>query len=165
MGDAPSYELAYRAGIEVLQEQATTLRETRDRVGALLSAAAVAGGLAAGLAANSGLGPAVGRVGWIGVAVAVVGFVGVTVSAVAIWWPVDMRLGQDAGVIIGSYIEGDPPMALPEVHRELALWLGQYAAENRDGLALQLRTYAVGLVCLLIELAGIVIALGSVAHG
>ncbi|HEX9765854.1 MAG TPA: hypothetical protein VGA36_03760, partial [Nitriliruptorales bacterium] len=49
LGDPAGYELAYRSGLQAVDEQASTLRETRDRAGSLLSAAAVAGGLAAGL--------------------------------------------------------------------------------------------------------------------
>lgn len=165
LGDPAGYELAYRSGLQAVDEQASTLSETRDRAGSLLSAAAVAGGLAAGLAFNVDRAPGIDRPGAVGAVAAVVGFVGVVLATVMIWRPTEGRFVHDAGVIIGSYIEGDPPLDLPELHRELALWLGQQAESNRQMLEVQLRTFRRGLTALLIEVLGIVMALGDVANG
>lgn len=130
-----------------------------------MSAAAVAGGLAAGLAFNSDRVRGINEVGVVGSIVAVIGFILVTISTVMIWRPTEGRFVHDAGVIIGSYVEGDPPAALPEVHRELALWLGQQTEANRAMLERQLRTFTVGLAALLLEIGGVVTALGDVASG
>jgi hypothetical protein len=92
-----------------------------------MSAAAVAGGLAAGLAFNSDRVRGINEVGVVGSIVAVIGFILVTISTVMIWRPTEGRFVHDAGVIIGSYVEGDPPAALPEVHRELAFAVGAIA--------------------------------------
>lgn len=164
-GDPDGYRLAYEAGLQAVREQAETLRETRDRAGALMSAAAVAAGLAAGLAFSS---DRVGGIDWpgsLGAALAVVGFVGVAVTTVMIWRPTEGRFVHDAGVIVGSYVEGDPPADLPELHRELALWLGRQTESNRSMLEVQLRTFTWGLWALLMEIAGVVAALGDVASG
>ncbi len=93
------------------------------------------------------------------------GVVGVVLATVMIWRPTEGRFVHDAGVIIGSYVEGDPPLGLSELHRELALWLGQQAESNRRMLEVQLRTFRWGLTALLIEVLGIVMALGDVANG
>ena len=98
-----------------------------------MSAAAVAGGLAVGLAFRGG-DASVGLLGVWGAALGVLGFIGVTTTTVLIWRPTEFRAVHDAGVIIGSYVEGDPPASLAEVHRELALWLGQQADTNRGKL-------------------------------
>jgi len=51
------------------------------------------------------------------------------------------------------------------LHRELALWLGQPTESNRLMLEVQLRTFGWGLGALLVEIVGVVIALGDVAGG
>lgn len=164
-GDPAGYELAYRAGLQAVAEQAAVLRETRDRAGSLMSAAAVAGGLAAGLAFTAERAAAVDLPGTLGAALSVIGFVVVVVTTVIIWRPTEGRFVHDAGVIIGSYVEGTPPAGLAELHRELALWLGQQTESNREMLEVQLKTFTVGLVGLLIEIAGAILALGDVARG
>jgi hypothetical protein len=141
------------------------VKETRDRAGALMSAAAVAGGLAAGLAFNSDRVRGIDEFGLVGSLVAVLGFVGVTVSTVMIWRPTEGRFLHDAGVIIGSYVEGDPPAQLSEIHRDLALWLGQQMKANRKMLDSHLRIFTFGLVALLAEVGGVIVALGDVAGG
>ena len=165
VGDPAGYELAYEAGLQAVREQASVLRETRDRAGSLMSAAAVAGGLAAGLAFNADRASAVEPAGAIGAVLAVAGFVVVAVSTVLIWRPTEGRFVHDAGVIIGSYVERNPPAQLPELHRELALWLGKQAESNRQVLEVQLRTFTVGLFGLLVEIGGAILALGDVARG
>lgn len=165
LGDPAAYELAYRAGLQAVAEQASVLRETRDRAGSLMSAAAVAGGLAAGLAFSSDRVDAIDLPGTVGAILSIVGFVIVIVSTVAIWQPSEGRFVHDAGVIIDSYVEGSPPADLAEVHRELALWLGQQTESNREMLEVQLKVFTVGLVGLLVEIAGAIIALGDVARG
>lgn len=165
IGDPRGYALAYEAGLRAVAERASTLRETRDRAGALVSTAAVAGGLAAGLAFTADRVDAIDLMGALGSICAVAGFVGVAVTTVMIWRPTGGVFVHDAGVIIGSYVEGDPPADLPELHRELALWLGQQADANRARLAVQLRTFTWGLACLLLQVAGVIVALGDVASG
>lgn len=164
-GDHAGYQLAYDAGLQAVDEQASTLRETRDRAGSLMSAAAVAGGLAAGLAFNGDRVAGIDAPGAIGAAAAVAGFVLVAVTTVMIWHPTEGRFIHDAGVIIGSYVEGDPPLDLPELQRELALWLGRQTESNRTMLAVQLRTFSWGLVGLLVQIGGMIVALGDVARG
>jgi hypothetical protein len=164
-GDPAGYQLAYEAGVQGLREQSETLRETRDRAGALMSAAAVAGGLATGLAFSADRVHGIDWPGVLGAVVAVVGFVGVAVATVMIWRPTEARFVQDAGVIVSSYIERDPPATLSELHRELALWLGRHADSNRVVIEVRLRVFTWGFAALLVEIGGAVIALGDVARG
>ncbi|HVE46973.1 MAG TPA: hypothetical protein VNA57_09550 [Acidimicrobiales bacterium] len=164
-GDPAAYLLAYEAGLQAVEKQASTLAETRDRAGALLSAAAVAAGLAAGLAFSGDRIVGVDAPGAIGAGFAIAGFVVVVVSTVMIWRPTEGRFVHDAGVIIGSYVEGNPPRQLPELHRELALWLGKQTESNREMLEVELKTFTVGLVGLLVQMAGMIVVLGDVARG
>jgi hypothetical protein len=163
-GDPAGYELAYTAGLQAVDEQGELLRETRDRAGSLMTAAAVAGALAASLGLGDH-GVDVGLLGGAGVALAVVGFIGVALTTVVIWWPAEVSFGLHAGVIVGSYVEGDPPLGLPEVQRELALWLGRRATANRQMLEVKLNAFNVGLASLLAEIVGLVVVLGDVASG
>lgn len=164
-GDPAGYALAYEAGLKAVDEQACVLRETRDRAGSLMSAAAVAGGLAAGLAFTSDRSTSIDLAGVLGAIVAVIGFVVVAVTTVMIWRPTEGRFVHDSGVLVGSYVEGDPPADLAELHRELALWLGKQTESNRHVLEVQLKTFTVGLFGLLVEISGAILALGDVASG
>ena len=130
-GDAAGYKVAYDAGLQAVAEQASTLRETGIAAGSLMSAAAVAGGLAAGLAFSADPVGGIDQLGVVGAVLAVAGFVGVVVTTVMTWRPPEGRFVHDAGVIVGSYLEGEPPLDLAEVHRELALWLGRQTESNR----------------------------------
>jgi hypothetical protein len=162
-GDPAAYELAYEAGLQAVDEQASALRETRDRAGALMSAAVVTGGLVAGLAFRSG--EHLASVEVFGAVLSIGGFIGVVVTTVMIWRPTEVWLVHNAGIIVGSYVEADPPRQLPEVHRELALWLGKQARSNQRTLDVRLRTFTWGLGLLLVEIAGAVLALGGAASG
>lgn len=130
-----------------------------------MSSAAVAAGLAAGLAFSADRVAGIDWPGALGAGLAVVGFVVVVVTTLTIWRPTEGRFVHDAGVIIGSYVEGVPPLGLAELHRELALWLGQQTESNRRMLEVQLRTFTWGLIGLLIEIGGVIVALGDVARG
>lgn len=138
---------------------------TRDRAGTLMSAATVASGLGVGLAFNSGEAHRITSLGAGGALLALTGFVAVAVTTVLIWRPTEARFLHDAGVIIGSYVEGDPPRGLPEIHRELALWFGQRAESNRAILERDLRTFTIGLGALLVEIAGFILVFGDIANG
>ncbi|WP_420626237.1 hypothetical protein [Candidatus Poriferisodalis sp.] len=163
-GDADGYKLAYEAGLNAVGEQASTLRDTRDRAGALLSIAAVAGGLAAGLFFVEGRPVGMSWLGLAGAVLAVAGFAGVVVATVMIWRPGESQFVHDAGVIVGSYVEGDPPADLPELHRELALWLGDQTNFNRQQLSARSKWFDRGLLLLPVEVVGVIIALGDAAR-
>lgn len=163
-GEPAGYALAYESGLRAVAEQSSILKEARDRAGALMSAAAVAGGLAAGLAFRGGRG-SLSVLGVSGATLAVLGFIGVTATTVLIWRPTELRAVHDAGVIIGAYVEGDPPASLPEIHRELALWLGQQTDANRGMLEGKLKVFTTGLVLLLLQIAGMALLIGDAANG
>ncbi len=96
------------------------LKETRDRVGTLVSAAAVVAGLAAALASNSGRITRLTAWGIVATVGAAFGFGAIAVAAVIIWRPFPGTFTLDAGMMVGSYVEGDPAASLPEIPRELA---------------------------------------------
>lgn len=164
-GDPAGYELAYRTGLQAVEDQASTLRETRDRAGTLISTAVVAGGLAAGLVFTSDRVVDIGWPGVIGSVVAVAGLVAVLMTAVLVWRPSEGQFVQDAGVLVGTYVERDPPIELPEIYRELALWLGRLAESNRETLNRKLKVFTWGLSFLVLEIVGVVLVIGDAAYG
>src|SRR5437763_10102747 len=85
-GDPAGYALAYEEGKAAVEEQSSTLRETRDRIGTVVSAAAVVAGLVTALAAQ-GKSRDIGPVGLAGGVVAGLGFVVLIASAVWVWTP------------------------------------------------------------------------------
>ena len=146
-----------------MAEQASTLKETRDRVGTVVSAAAVVAGLAAALTFNSSRISGLSGWGAIATAGAAIGFAVMAAGAVMIWWPFPGTFTMDAGMIVGSYVEGDPPASLPEIHRELSLHLGTHAVYNRDLLDRRLRWFGVTLWAFLVEIGSLMLVLLDVA--
>lgn len=165
LGDPAGYELAYRTGLQAVEDQASTLRETRDRAGTLISTAVLAGGLAAGLVFTSDRVVDIGWPGAIGSVAAVAGLVAVLTAAVLVWRPSEGRFVQDAGVLIGSYIEKDTPLEMPEIYRELALWLGRHAELNRKMLNRKLKAFTWGLGSLVLEIVGVILMMGDAVYG
>ena len=165
LGDPAGYELAYRTGLQAVEDQASTLRETRDRAGTLISTAVLAGGLAAGLVFTSDRVVDIGWPGAIGSVAAVAGLVAVLTAAVLVWRPSEGWFVQDAGVLIGSYIEKDTPLEMPEIYRELALWLGRHAELNRKMLNRKLKAFTWGLGSLVLEIVGVILMMGDAVYG
>lgn len=165
LGDPSGYELAYRTGLQAVEDQASTLRETRDRAGTLISTAVLAGGLAAGLVFTSDRVVNIGWPGAIGSVAAVAGLVAVLTAAVLVWRPSEGLFVQDAGVLIGSYIEKDTPLEMPEIYRELALWLGRHAELNRKMLNRKLKAFTWGLGSLVLEIVGVILMMGDAVYG
>lgn len=130
-----------------------------------MSVAAVAGGLAAGLFFTDDRSVGIGLLGLAGAALAVTGFAGIVLTTVMIWRPVEGQFVHDAGVIVGLYVEGEPAADLPELHRELALWLGHQADYNRRQLSGRLKWFNLGLLFLPVEVFGVIVALGDAVRG
>ncbi len=164
-GDPAGYRLAYETGTNAVESQAIVLREVRERAGSVLSVAIVAAGFTAGLALTVDPPSRLGPVGLLGAGIAAVGLAGVVLTAVMIWRPSEGRFLHDAGQIVGSYVEHDPPWELPEIHRQLALWLGKHTRRNANMLRRKLQTFTWELASLLLEMVGVIVAVGDTVHG
>ena len=164
-GREAGYKLAYEAGLKAVEEQASTLRETRDRAGSLLSAATVAAGLAVGLVFTSDNVKSIGQLGVFGALLAAFGFIGVVSATMAVWWPAEGRFVQNSGVIVAHYVEGEHSGSLAEIHRDLALWLGIHAVANRNMLEKRLKIFSWGISTMVLEILGLILALGDAAYG
>ena len=164
-GDPAGYRLAHETGMSVVESQAAVLREVRERAGSVLSVAILASGFAAGLSLTVDSSSRLGPVGLFGAVIAAVGLAGVVLATVIIWRPSEGRFLHDSGGMVGSYVERDPPWKLPEIHRQLALWLGMHARLNADMLGRKLNTFTWALASLLLEMAGVIAAVGEMVHG
>lgn len=164
-GDPAGYRLAYETGMSAVESQATVLREVRERAGSVLTAAIVSAGFAAGLALTVEPPSRFGLVGLVGAGTAAVGLAGVVLTSVVIWRPSEGRFVHDAGQIVGSYVERDPPWKLPEIHRQLALWLGMQTRLNANMLRTKLKTFTWELASLLLEMVGVIVAVGDIVYG
>jgi hypothetical protein len=154
------YALAFDEGKRAVAEQAATLKDTRDRVGTLISAAAVTAGLAVAL----GGGDAKHAGAWsvVGAIIAGFGFVWITVASVAIWWPFAGGFVLDPAIVVEDYVERNPTVSA--THRALAMVLSGHITRNNDRLATRLRWFTVALVAFLLEIAGLLIVLIDLAR-
>ena len=90
-------------------------------------------------------------------------FGAISLAAVMIWRPFPGTFTLDAGMLVGSYLEGDPPASHAEIHRELALHLGTHSQYNRDLLERRLTWFVVALQAFLVEIGGLMLVLWDVA--
>ncbi len=162
-GDPEGYKLAYDEGKKAVSELGETLKETRDRVGALVSAAAVVAGLAGALAFDDGRVARLDAWGAAATVAAVVGFATIAVASVMIWRPFPGTFSLDSGMIVGSYVEWEAPASLAEIHRELALHLGTHAVYNRNLIGHRLVWFVVALLSFLLEIGGLMLVLWDIA--
>lgn len=139
-----SYELAYNEAVRALSQQQAVIDNFRTRAGILLSAAAITTSFLGAQALNAG-GPTIGT--WIALA----SFFGVGVAAIAILWPRTWEFIAGPGEVIATYIESDPPLDLPEIHRDLALHMDDSYGDNRTGLERLIVYFRVASALLTIE--------------
>jgi hypothetical protein len=163
-GDAAGYSLAFDEGKASIASQEATLREARDRISTVVSAAAVAIGLASTLAFGGGRAQRFSEWGVTAGVVAALAFASIVLVAVILWRPFEGIFTLDAGAIVGSYVEGTPPAGLPEIHRELALHLARHVLSNRDRLSTRLSWFTWALWAFAVEVAALMIMLLDIAR-
>ena len=162
-GDPKGYETAYEEGKRAIAEQAEVLKDTRDRVGTVMSAAAVVAGLGAALAFNNDRASELSSWGGAAAAISVTAFATLTLAAVMIWRPFPGSFTIDPGVLVAGYVEGEEPARLPEIHRALAVHAGRHVNANGIVLERRLRWFTVALSAFLVVVAGLIVVLADVA--
>lgn len=163
-GDPDGYELAFVEGRRTLDKQAAALQETRDRVGTLVSAAAVVAGLGTSLLFNDA--NRLGRLNWWGTLAilgAGVAFGIMVLGAVIIWRPLKGGFVLSSETLIGGYLEAADPASVTEIHREVAIHLGRNAVRNRDAIERRLRWFSASLYAFGAVILGLLIVLFDVA--
>jgi hypothetical protein len=124
--DPATYALVYEEAREYLSRQESSLDEIRSRTGTLIAAAALAASFVGTATAPHGF-------GWT----AILGFGAFVASAVLCLYvllPVKgWVFGNDTTSLITDFVEGDNPMSLTEIHRELAIHHAGHITRN-EGL-------------------------------
>lgn len=151
--------------MKTVEDQATSLREIRDRTGALLSVALLTGGLIAGLATLGTGSPDLKGTGYMGAVLVGIAILIIAILTILVWRPAEVSLSLDAAAIIGSYVEGPRALREADLHRELALHLNDNSETNKEVLRATLRAFRLGLGTMLLEVAGVAMMLWDIANG
>jgi hypothetical protein len=149
------YALALEEARRALEDQERTVVELRTRAGTLIAAAAITTSFFGGpsLAHDE-----INAAAWAAIAA----FVGLGVAMLVIVWPRrDWEFSLAPSEFIATYlepVEGDV-LALPLIHRDLALHMGASADLNRHQLRILMIVFRIGCLLLMIEVLGWVVAI------
>ncbi|HET6864673.1 MAG TPA: hypothetical protein VFH80_02080 [Solirubrobacteraceae bacterium] len=152
--NASAYLLAFEEARRALDEQERAVVELRSRAGQLIAGAAITTSFFGGQALRHHL----HAVGWIAVSC----FVALSIAVLAILWPRrDWEFNLSPAQFINIYVEPTDaePLSLPEIHRDLALHMGNSASANRRQLRWLTGAFRVGAVLLVAEVIAWVIVL------
>jgi hypothetical protein len=149
-----AYELAYEEAVRALSQQQSVIDSFRTRAGLVLSAAAITTSFLGAQALRAG-GPNAAT--WI----ALGSFFLVGVAALAILWPRSWEFTANAGHVIAYYIEGDEPLELWQIHRDVALHMQDSYGNNQAGLERLIVYFRVAVALLTVEVIAWVIDLAS----
>lgn len=153
--DPATYELAYQEAKRALEDQESTVSETRSRAGQLIAAAAITTSFFGGQAITA---HHVHTAAWFAIGC----FIALSLSVLVILWPRhDWEFMVSPANLISTYIEpvDDPPVDLATIHRDLALHMDNSIESNRRQLRLVFGAFRVGALLLVGEVVGWVIAL------
>ncbi len=158
-GNDAAYKIAFDEGRRTIDGQEQSLKELRDRAGVLATTAAATAALAAGLMFRSGA--KVNLSGWATffLVLAGLGFLVALGAAIAVWWPVMVTFNMDADVIVNEWVERDPPLTEPEMHRWLAYYMGGHARSNKVRIYKRIMCFSAGLTGLAVETGGLILML------
>ena len=153
--DPAGYALAFEEAKRALDDQEGVLNELHTRGATLIAAAALVTSFFGGQVLRGGHVP---TFGWIALAF----FVVLAGAVLVVLWPRrDWEFEISPADLIGTYLE---PMSgsatpIPEVHRDLALHMGNAAAANRRVMKIMFGAFRVGTIALVLEVLAWVILL------
>lgn len=152
---AESYKLAFEEGGRALDAQERTVNELRSRAGVLLAAAAIVTSFFGSRAVG---GSDLADADWV----AITAFVLVAATVLLVLWPrSDWEFNASPADVIASYIESDEPTTLLEIHRDLALHRSSSYDQNARQLKWLFRSFRLGLMALVIEVAAWLVAVAE----
>jgi hypothetical protein len=154
--DPEAYRIAYEEGQRALDEQERSVDELRGRSGTLFAAAALVTSFFGGAVFPHHLPTA----GWVAIGC----FIGLGGCVLAILWPRrDWEFAASPARVISEYIEpaDDRPVAVPAMHRDLALHMDASWRANRTQLRILTATFRVGAGLLVAEVIAWVIVLAD----
>ena len=120
------YRVAYEEAVRALAEQQAEIDSFRSRAGLLLSSAAITTSF---FGANSFDGGDLTAPSWLALAA----FVGAAAISLVILWPHPWQLTASSRDVVDTYIEGERPAAVDELHRDLSIHMHKSYVENRAG--------------------------------
>jgi len=153
--DPQAYRLAFEQGQRGLDDQEAVLAELHTRAATLLAAAALVTSFFGGQVLPHGHVP---LLGWLAIAC----FIALAGSILAVLWPrKHWEFDVSPTRLISEYIEppDGQPIALPDIHRDLALHMDRSAAANRRHLQRAMMMFRVGVLLLVFEVVAWVVLL------
>jgi hypothetical protein len=120
------YRVAYNEAVRALAEQQAEIDSFRSRAGLLLSSTAITTSF---LGAHSFDGGGLTATSWL----ALIAFVGAATISLAVLWPHPWQLSAGSRAVVESYIEGEKPAMIDELHRDLSIHMHRSYAANRIG--------------------------------
>jgi hypothetical protein len=143
VAEEPGYRLAYEEARRALDDQEALVNELRARTGVLIAAAAVSTSLVGGPALARGHSIA----SWV--AIGLFGLVGLSLL-IALWPRRDWTFTVDAEEFIAIYLEpeGEEPLGLARIFRDLALHMNANHRRNRSQLRFVMGIVRVAVVLL-----------------
>jgi hypothetical protein len=121
------YRVAYEEAVRALADQQAEIDSYRARAGLLFSSAVITTSL---LGAGSFDGGDLTVSSWL----ALLTFTGAAAISVAILWPRPWELTASSPDVVETYIEGEEPAAVDELHRDLSIHMQKSYVENRSGV-------------------------------
>jgi hypothetical protein len=141
---AQAYKLAFDEGVRALSEQQAVIDGFRTRSGLLLSGAAIA----TSFLGQAALGRGTTVATWIAIAL----FLLLGGAVVAILWPRnDWEYAIRPEPLIANYVEHPQPLAIAEIHRDLALHMDRSYLRNRGQLLRLVWLFRAASLLLIVE--------------
>lgn len=139
------YRVAYDEAVRALGQQETAADGFKTRAGMLISAAAITTSFLGANALDAGR---FDIPSWMAVAT----FLGVVGFCLAVLWPTMWEFSANPGNLIATYIETVNPMTSSEIHRDLALHMGDSNSVNADRLDQLIRWFRIAAILLALEI-------------
>jgi hypothetical protein len=121
------YRVAYEEAVRALVEQQGEIDSFRTRAGLLFSSAVITTSFFGASSFDSG---ELALVSWL----ALFTFTAAAAISLAILWPRPWELSASSPDVVGTYIEGEDPAAVAELHRDLSIHMQESYAQNRSGV-------------------------------
>jgi hypothetical protein len=151
-GAPDTYALAFSEGVRALSEQQAVIDSFRTRSGLLLSGAAIA----TSFLGQASLDQGTTAITWVAIGL----FLLLGASVIAILWPRDdWEYTVRPEPLIADYIEHPEPLALAEIHRDLALHMDRSYLRNRGQLLRLVWLFRIASILLIVEVVAWVVDL------
>jgi hypothetical protein len=147
--------IVYERSVAELDAQRGELDELRGRAGVVLGAAAIASSFLGGFTLGSDA--SLGAAEWV----AIGSFLGLGILTLGILWPFEWQFGWEPYVLVGDYLDAEPPRVPADVLRDIAIYAGDSLAQNKRKLTVLWWLYRAAIVVLVALIASWLIGMGG----